>query len=88
MTILPIDTITALSSCTEEITDSLNETKKLGLRVLTEDAFLEWVKKTKKNAESLDLSDVSPEVATHLTDFITEIKNFTNDVYILFSLAK
>ena len=88
MTILPFDTITALSSCTEEIADSLNETKKLGLRVLTEDAFLEWVKETKKNAKSLDLSDVSPKVATELTDFITKINNFTNDVYILFSLAK
>lgn len=88
MTILPLDTITALSSCTKEIADSLNETKKLGLRVLTEDAFLEWVEETKKNAESLDLSDVPSEVTTELTDFITKLNNFINDVYILFSLAK
>ena len=88
MTILPFDTITALSSCTQEIADSLNETKKLGLRVLTEDAFLEWVEESKQNAASLDLSNVSPEVATEVTDFINKINNFTNDVYILFSLAK
>lgn len=88
MTILPFDTITALSSCTQEITDSLNETKKLGLRVLTEDAFLEWVKDTKEKAESLDLNGVPTEVAAELTDYLTKFNNFTNDVYILFSLAK
>lgn len=88
MTILPFDTITALSSCTQEIADSLNETKKLGLRVLTEDAFLKWVEESKQNAASLDLSNASPEIATEVTDFITKINNFTNDVYILFSLAK
>lgn len=88
MTILPIDTITALSSCTEEIAESLNETKILGLKVLTEDAFLKWRRDTQKEFESLDLNGVPPEIAAEAKDAISKINNFTNDVYILFSLAK
>lgn len=80
MTILPIDTITALSSCNEEMTEDLNKIKEQGLRIISETDFYKLVVKLRDRLETLGV-DTSNEN-------LIKLNNFINDVYILFSLAK
>lgn len=89
MTIVPIDAIIALSSCKEKYADVFNKLKKQGFEFLAEDTFLGCVEHIKKKIEYYkSLSNEHPEVTDMVTNIITELNNFINDVNVLFGLAK